>query len=77
MKNIFTDKDQSEYFQWLKDTGKGKYELTDIFINDNGEIKTEKRMACIIKTTPEDWKQFCKITGRDYNDGWQMLVKIG
>jgi hypothetical protein len=61
-----TEQDKDEYIQWLKDTGRMKHELTDIFINDNGTIKTEKKMAWVAKSSIDDWKEFCKATNRNY-----------
>ena len=57
-----------EYLQWQKDTGRFKQELTDVIVNDNGVIKTEKKMACVMKTTGNDWKEFCEDTGREYEE---------
>jgi hypothetical protein len=59
-------KDREDYFQWLKDTGKMKYELTDVFINKDGVLHNEKRMAWCGKTSPEDYREFCKETGREF-----------
>lgn len=70
---MYNEKDLNEFIQWKKDTELVKHELIDIFVNDNGQIKTEKKMAQIVKTTPEDWKEFCKVTGREY-DG-KMYIK--
>ena len=56
------DAEQEKYIQWLKDTDRMKYELTDVFINDNGQIKTEKKMAWVARTTPNDWEEYCKVT---------------
>jgi hypothetical protein len=61
-----TEQDKNDYIQWLKDTGRMIYKLTDIFINDNGVIKTEKKMAWVAKVSIEDWKEFCKATNREY-----------
>jgi hypothetical protein len=63
---IITEQDKDEYIQWLKDTGRMKYKLTDIFVNDNGVIKTEKKMAWVAKVSTEDWKEFCNATSREY-----------
>lgn len=63
------DQIKEKYFQWLKDTGRMEYKLTDIFINDNGIIKTEKKMAWIAHTTPSDWEEFCNITDNKYITG--------
>jgi hypothetical protein len=52
-----------EYIQWLKDTDRMKYEMTDVFTNDNGQVKVEKKMAWVARTTPNDWEEFCKDTG--------------
>jgi hypothetical protein len=59
-KNI-GDQIKEEYFQWLKNTGRMKYELTDVFINNNGVINTEKKMAWVAHTTPDDWEEFCEL----------------
>lgn len=59
---------QEEFLQWQKDNGKARYGLTDIYVNDNGKIKKEKKMAWTIKTSLEDWKDFCKATGKDYEE---------
>lgn len=74
LKNLaITDQIKDEYIQWLKDTGRSKYELTDVFINDNGNVKIEKRMAWVAKTSPEDWKEFCKATSREYIGEMKLL----
>lgn len=57
---------QKEFIQWLKDKGKPITGLTDVFVNENGNIKTEKRMATTIHISPDDYKDFCKETGKDY-----------
>jgi len=57
-----------EYLQWQKDTGRFKQELTDVIVNDNGVIKTEKKMAWVAKTSPEDWREFCKDRGMEYEE---------
>jgi hypothetical protein len=73
MKNL-AEQEKEGYIQWLKDTGRMKYELTDIFINDNGEIKTEKKMAWVMKNTPGDWKKFCEETGKEYEGSVNLLA---
>ena len=72
--NNFTEEDQEEFIQWMKDAGRAKYELTDIHLNEDGEIKTIKKMAWVIKTTPEDWKEFCEVTGRRYEGEMKLLA---
>lgn len=57
-----TEQNQEEFIQWMKDTGKAKYELTDVYLDG----KKIKKMAWIIQTTPETWKEFCEVTGREY-----------
>lgn len=71
---MFTDKDSEDFKQWLKDTGRLRYELTDVFINNDGEIKTEKKMAWVMKTSPEDLKEFCKVTDREYEGEINLLA---
>ena len=68
------EKVQNEYFQWLKDTGKAKYELTDVFVNNNGETKKEKKMAWIVNNSPEYWREFCEVTGREYEGEVSLLA---
>lgn len=63
---MYTEKDREDYVQWAKDTGRTKEGLTDVYVNDNGEMKIEKRMAWTIQCSPDDWKEFCKATGREY-----------
>ena len=67
--------DMIEYRQWLQDTGRSTYGLTDIYVNDNGNIKIEKRMAWSCHVTPNDWKEFCNATNRIY-DGDITLMAI-
>jgi hypothetical protein len=69
-----TEKDKEEFIQWLKDNGKMNYELTDVYVNNDGEIKLEKKMAWVAKTCSEDWRKFCKITGREYNGEINLLA---
>jgi len=64
----------NEYIQWLKDTGRMKHELADVIVNDDANIKTEKKMAWIAHNTPNDWKEFCKATGRGYAGEIQLLA---
>ena len=71
---MITEKDSEDYKQWLKDTGRLKYELTDVFVNNDGEITTEKRMAWTMKTSPEDWKEFCETTNREYEGEVNLLA---
>jgi hypothetical protein len=61
-------KDREDYFEWLKDKGRMKRGLTEIFINKDGVLHTEMKMAWMCKTSPEDYKEFCKETGREYKD---------
>jgi len=63
-----------EYIQWRKDTGKFRHELRDIIVNDNGVIKTEKKMACVINTSPEDWKEFCEDRDIEYEGEMKLLA---
>ena len=65
---------RKEYFQWLKEKGKTKQELVSVFVNVDGEIKTEKQMACVIRNTPEDWKEFCEDTDREYEGEIKILA---
>jgi len=62
------DKLMNKYLQWLKDTGRFKHELTDVIVNDNGIIKTEKKMAGVMKTSHDDWRKFCRDRGREYEE---------
>jgi len=73
MENI-TDKDQEEFIQWLKDTIIPECKLIDVFVNNNGEIKIEKKIALSFHTTPNDWKEFCDVTGRDYRGEINLLA---
>ena len=54
----------NEFAEWLKNKGKSSYGLQDIYINDNGKMKIEKRMATIIQIDFNDWFDFCKETGK-------------
>lgn len=63
---------QEEYLKWLKDNGKAKYELTNIYYNENGVIKQKYEMAWNIKSSPEDFAEFCKVKNINYEE-----VKIG
>jgi len=65
---------RKEYFQWLKDKGKTEQKLVDVFVNDNGEIKKEKQMTCVTKNLPEDWKEICENTGREYKGEIKLLA---
>lgn len=65
---------REEFLQWQKDTGRSEYILTDIFVNDNNEMKTEKKMAWVVKTSPEDWIEFCKDTGRECKGTINLLA---
>jgi hypothetical protein len=58
----------NEFLQWLKDKGKMKNELTDVFVNDNGTIKAEKRMGEIYNISPDVYKEFCEATNREYEE---------
>ena len=69
-----TEQDQNEFIQWLKDTRKPEYKLRDVFVNNNGEIKIEKKMALSINITPNDWKESCDVTGRDYRGEINLLA---
>ncbi len=71
---MFTEKDKNDFLQWQKYTGRAKYELNDIFVNNIGEIKIEKMMSWTIKTSPEDWKEFCKDTNREYEGKINLLA---
>lgn len=66
---------KNEYLQWLRSKGKSEQGLTNVFVNNNGNVTTEKRMAEIVHNTPEDWKEFCKETGREY-EGEICLLAI-
>ena len=71
---MYNQKDLNEYIKWQKDNGKAKYQLTTVVINDNGEIKTEKIMAWVMNTSPDDWKEFCKDTGKEYEGEVKLLA---
>jgi len=68
------DKLMEEYLQWSKDTGRFKYKLTDVIVNDNSVIKTEKLMAWVMKTSPEDWREFCRDVGIEYEGEMKLLA---
>lgn len=63
---------EESFAQWMISKGKAKQELVDIFVNENGNFKIEKRMAEVIKTTPNDWEEFYKENGMEYKgqDYW-------
>jgi len=63
---MLIQEDREDYVQWLKDKGKMKYELTDVYINKDGVIHMEKKMAWVIKPEIEDYKEFCLETGREF-----------
>jgi len=71
---INNEKLMDEYLQWSKDTGRFKHELTDVIVNDNGVIKTEKKMAGVIKTSPDDWREFCRDRGIEYEGEMKLLI---
>jgi hypothetical protein len=71
---MLNDKDVDNFLQWQKDTGRMKYELTDIAINDNGNIKFEKQMVWVSHNTPDDWREFCKDTGRKYEGAYELIA---
>jgi len=68
------DKLMDEYLQWSKDTGRFKHELTDVIVNDNGVIKTEKKMACVVNTSPDDWREFCMDRDMEYEGKMKLLA---
>ena len=63
---MYNEKDIDDFMKWMIEKGKAKRELTDVFTNDNGEIKIEKKMAWVIEITAEDWKDFYNDTRREY-----------
>ena len=67
-------KDREDYFEWLKNKGKFKYELTDIFVEKNGVYRIEQKMAWCGTTSPEDYKAFCLETGREYEGEYKLLA---
>jgi len=69
-----TDKVKDEFIQWLKDTGRLEYKSSDVFVNNDGEMKIEKRMAWSMDITPKKWKEFCDITGIDYGGEINLLA---
>jgi hypothetical protein len=77
--NNMNDKNQfefdPEYLQWLKDKGKVKYELTDVYVKTDNGIHIEKRMAEIVTATDKDRKEFCKETGKEYEEKLVLIIK--
>lgn len=73
MKNI-TEQDQNEYIQWLKNTGRSVYKLTDVYVMENEKVSIEKKMAWVSKVTPNDWYEFCKETGKNYEGEVNLLA---
>lgn len=71
---MYNEKDKDDFRQWMVNKGKAKRELTDVFINNNGEISTEKKMCWVMNTSPEDWEDFCKDTGREYKGKIDLLA---
>jgi hypothetical protein len=63
-----------EYIQWLNDTGRMSYELTNIVVNYNENYRFEKKMAWVSHNTPNDYKAFCEATGREYDGTMQLLA---
>ena len=72
---MYNEKDANDFTQWMIEQGKTKRELADVFINDNGEIKIEKKMAWVIESTAEDWEDFCNDTGREYEYTKLLVIK--
>ena len=66
---MITEQDRAEFLQWAKNTGRAEYKLTDIAKSKDGKYVFEKQMAWVINTTPDDWKEFCKDTGRICDEG--------
>lgn len=71
---MLDDKIVNEFLQWQKDTGRMNCELTDVIVNDGGNIKIEKKMAWVCHITPNDWKEFCHATNREYEGIIQVLA---
>ena len=74
MKDL-TEQDKNEYLQWLKNTGRSVYKLTDVYVMENEKVGIEKKMAWISKISPSDWYEFCKKTGREC-EGFVNLLAI-
>lgn len=72
----FEEYEGEEYLEWAKANGKCNYELADVYIKDNGELKIEQKMCWVMKTSPDDYKQFCKETGREFEEV-KVLVYYG
>ncbi len=64
-----------EYFKWKKDTGKCEYKLTDVISIKDGKVNTESRMAHVMQTSPSDWEEFCKYSGREYIGEMCLIAK--
>ena len=67
-------KDREDYFEWAKNKGKLKYQLADVFVNKDGVLQIEKKMAWCGTTSPEDYKAFCLETGREYEGEYKLLA---
>lgn len=74
MSELDRSKLEKNFRQWMIGKGKAKHELTDIFVNDNGNVHTEKKPAWIIDVTPNDYKEFCYENGIDYEE--MMLLAM-
>lgn len=68
MKDMNKTNLEEKFRQWMIAKGKAKHELTDIFINDNGNITKEKKMAWVMNITADDYKEFCDENGVDYEE---------
>jgi len=64
----------SDYINWLEMNGKATTGMNDVYMNNNGKIKVEKKMTTRIETSADDWFNFCKEKG--YNDGAHKLIAI-
>lgn len=59
---------RNKYLQWLRSKGRESVGLHNVVISTNGNVPlVEKRIATQIEIYADDWTQFCKETGVDYD----------
>ena len=64
---MYMNKEFEEFLNWCKKNNKFTTEIREIYINDNGVYKTEKREVEVLDSNPKLICEYEKSTGKKLN----------
>ncbi len=65
--------DIKAFYKWKKKSDDIKFDLMDVYKYNNGKIELIKGWAWVLHITPDDWKEFCEATDKEYENNNCLL----